>query len=61
MKLYTSQDLQMLHQYGSSHEVEKVQGTEVDLRQLKDNQSVIWGDGETFHYKLTYKFYPKTK
>lgn len=39
--------------YGKTHEIEKVMGTRVDITKLKDNQSVIWGDGETYHFRLT--------
>lgn len=40
---------------GATHHIEKVMGTEVDLTKLKDNQSVCWGDGETYHFRLTEK------
>lgn len=30
-----------------------VPGVKVDLRKLADNESVIYGDGKTFHFKLT--------
>ena len=28
-------------------------GTRPDLRKLKDNEAVIYGDGKTFHFLLT--------
>lgn len=36
-----------------THMVTPVLGTRPDLRKLKDNESVCWGDGKTFHFKLT--------
>lgn len=33
--------------------VTAVQGVKVDLRKLTHNESVIYGDGKTFHFKLT--------
>ena len=44
-----------LKKYGETHIVEKIWGTEPDLRNLKKNQSVCWGDGETYHILLTEK------
>lgn len=55
MKLTTAKDLQTEFKYRKTHKVEKRKGTEVDLRNLEDNQSVIWGDGETYHYLLIKK------
>jgi len=39
--------------YFKTHKVDKVMGTDVDLRTLEDNESVMYGDGETFHFKMT--------
>lgn len=39
--------------YGATHDITPVIGTKVDLRKLTGNESVIWGDGKTFHIKLT--------
>lgn len=41
--------------YGETHTVEKVFGTSPDLRNLKNGQEVMWGDGETYHILLTKK------
>lgn len=37
----------------STHMITPVLGTSPDLRELKPNESVCWGDGKTFHFKLT--------
>ena len=47
--------MQMLFKYGKTHYVEKKKGTEINLKNLEDNQCVVWGDGETYHYLLTKK------
>jgi len=39
--------------YFNTHKIEKVMGLEIDLKSLKDDESVIYGDGETFYFKLT--------
>jgi hypothetical protein len=52
MTLYTPLDLQIEFKYKKTHDVFKKKGTEVDLRNLEDDESVIWGDGETYHYLL---------
>lgn len=39
--------------YGSTHNVEPVLGVKPDLRLLADNQSICWGDGKTYHFRLT--------
>ena len=54
----TKQELKENHRfiydkYFATHKIENVIGLEVDLRTLKDNESVIYGDGETFYFKLT--------
>lgn len=41
--------------WGKTHHIEKVWGTTVEMSSLKDNQSVCWGDGETYHFRLTEK------
>ena len=41
--------------WGDTHTIAKVSGVEIDLRMLKDNESVVYGDGKTFHYRLTEK------
>jgi len=44
------------NKYCKTHKVEKIafDGDKgVDLRNLKDNESVIYGDGTTFYFKLT--------
>jgi hypothetical protein len=39
--------------WSATHTIEKVMGTEVTLSDLEDNQSVCYGDGKTFHFRLT--------
>jgi len=41
--------------WGATHNIEKVMGTTVELDKLGKNQSVVWGDGETYHFLLTPK------
>lgn len=52
MILHTPQDLSIKHKYRETHEVFKKKGTEVDLRNLENDESVIYGDGESYHYLL---------
>ena len=52
MKMFTSLDLSIVHKYRDTHQVFKRKGTEVDLRNLEYDESVIWGDGKTYHYLL---------
>jgi hypothetical protein len=39
--------------YGHTHRIEAVIGTKVNFTQLTDNQSVCWGDGANYHFRLT--------
>lgn len=39
--------------YGKTHNIEPVLGVQPDLRLLKNNQSVVWGDGATYHFRMT--------
>ena len=39
--------------YGKTHTIEAVKGTQVVLAKLAKNQSVCWGDGESYHFRLT--------
>lgn len=41
--------------YGGTHDIYKRMETFVDLRYLKDNESVCYGDGETYHWLLVKK------
>ena len=41
--------------YGDNNTIESVKGTTVILSKLKDNQSVICGDGKNYHFILTKK------
>lgn len=50
--LYTPEDLSVQFKYRETHQVFKKKGTEVILEALEDDESVIWGDGETYHYLL---------
>ena len=52
MNLITSQDLSIKFKYRNTHQVFKRKGTEVDLTKLAYDESVIWGDGKTYHYLL---------
>lgn len=45
--------LDVYKKHESTHMVTPVLGTKVDLRKLKEKESVIYGDGKTFHFKLT--------
>ena len=55
MKLQTPQDLSVQFKYRKTHQVFKKKGTEVNLESLEDDESVIWGDGESYHYLLKEK------
>jgi hypothetical protein len=39
--------------YGKTHTIEAVKGTKVVMSKLAKNQSVCWGDGESYHFRLT--------
>ena len=39
--------------YGKTHTIEAVKGTKVEMAKLAKNQSVCWGDGESYHFRLT--------
>ncbi|MFY7988736.1 MAG: hypothetical protein ACOVNP_07640 [Flavobacterium sp.] len=39
--------------YGKTHSIEAVKGTKVIMEKLAKNQSVCWGDGESYHFRLT--------
>ncbi len=41
--------------YGATHNIQKRLGTEVELKDLKQGQSVVFGDGETFYWLLAKK------
>lgn len=41
--------------YGATHKIEPVHGTKVIFKNLSDNQSVCYGDGKTYHFRLTKK------
>lgn len=41
--------------YGETHTITARLGLKVDLRKLAPNESVCYGDGETFHFLLTKK------
>jgi hypothetical protein len=38
---------------GQGHTVTAVLGVKVDLRKLAYNECVIYGDGKSFHFKIT--------
>lgn len=39
--------------YGKTHTIEAVKGTKVVMAKLAKNQSVCWGDGKSYHFRLT--------
>lgn len=43
----------VLEKYGKTHTIEAVKGTKVEMAKLAKNQSVCWGDGESYHFLLT--------
>ena len=48
------ENLKKVHEkYGKTHTIEVVKGTKVVLAKLAKNQSVCWGDGESYHFLLT--------
>ena len=55
MTLYTPQDLSVQFKYRKTHQVFKKKGTDVNLQNLEDDESVIWGDGESYHYLIKEK------
>ena len=44
---------QVREKYGKTHTIEAVKGTKVIMAILAKNQSVRWGDGESYHFRLT--------
>lgn len=44
---------QVFAKYEGTHMVTARLGTKVDLTKLKDNESICFGDGKTFHFLLT--------
>lgn len=45
----------VLEKYGKTHAIEAVIGTSPKLSSLKNGQSVCYGDGELYHFRLTEK------
>ncbi len=41
--------------WGKTHDIKRVEGTRVNLKDLADNESVCAGDMETYHFLLTEK------
>lgn len=39
--------------YGATHEIEVIYGTKAKMSNLGPNQSVCYGDGKSFHFRLT--------
>lgn len=56
---YLSEDdenlVKIKNRYGDTHNIEAVKGTKVNIKNSKPNTSVCWGDGETYHFRLTKK------
>lgn len=44
---------QVYAKYEGTHMVTARLGTRVDLTKLNSNESIVYGDGETFHFLLT--------
>lgn len=44
---------QVTEKWGAIYSIEKVMGTHVELDDLNDNESVCFGAGKTYHFKLT--------
>lgn len=44
---------EIFEKYEGTHTVTARLGTRIDLTKLSDNQSVVYGDGKTFHFLLT--------
>jgi hypothetical protein len=44
---------EVFEKYKGIAKVEAIQGVKVDLRRLHPDESVIYGDGKSFHFKLT--------
>jgi hypothetical protein len=44
---------EVYEKYSATHTVTARHGTKIDLTKLEKNQSVVWGDGKTFHFLLT--------
>lgn len=44
---------EVFKKYEGTHMVSARLGVRVDLTKLKPNESVVYGDGETFHFLLT--------
>jgi hypothetical protein len=45
----------VFNKYGDTHFIEKIKGTNCDFSNYKSNQSSCYGDGKTYHFKLTRK------
>jgi hypothetical protein len=48
-------ELLIEYKYGKTHHIKKMWGTEVNLKNLEPNESVVMGDGKTYYWKLTTK------
>lgn len=44
---------EVFQKYESTHMIKARLGTKIDLTKLKDNESICYGDGKTFHFLLT--------
>lgn len=53
--VYDKHYIRIKLKYSETHTIEPVFGTEVQLKSLKDNESVVAGDGKTYHFRLTLK------
>lgn len=46
---------EVFKKYAGTHVIIAVHGVRVDLTKLKPNESVCYGDGRSFYFKLTKK------
>jgi hypothetical protein len=47
--------IKVRERHGKTHHIEAVIGTQPILDRLSKGQSVCWGDGKTYHFRLTPK------
>lgn len=45
--------LKVKAKYGETHKIEAISGTKMNLKNLQFHESVCYGDGKLYHFKLT--------
>ena len=45
----------VVKKFGDKYSIEAIWGVSARLHKLEPNQKVIWGGGETYHFRLTAK------